>query len=170
MLNSRRPPLVFFVAVISILMLSACSAGGEGTDTTAAAPPEPPAQTALENGAADPGPSSDAPAEAPASPTTMATEPKYEPSQATGAVVGVPAETNTAPIVAVANYYTDLPGFDLNVLEERQREQFLHRVNSEMCSCGCKNDTLARCLVNDQTCPLVRGMVQRIYDEVRSGS
>ncbi len=98
-----------------------------------------------------------------------ASEPEFSPEQATGAVKGVPAPTNTAPIVAVANYFTDLPGIDLAALKPRQKERLLQRVNSELCTCGCKNDTLARCYVNDPRCPVVKGMVQKVYDEMKSG-
>ncbi len=96
-------------------------------------------------------------------------EPQLSPEQATGAVKGIPAATNTAPITAVANYFTDLPGIDLAALQPRQREKLLQRANSELCTCGCKNDTLARCYVNDPRCPVVKGMVQKVYDEVKSG-
>ncbi|HKQ96617.1 MAG TPA: hypothetical protein VJV75_01955 [Candidatus Polarisedimenticolia bacterium] len=93
----------------------------------------------------------------------------YDPANAAGAVKGVPAPTNTAPIEAVANYYMDLPGFDTQSLPQAQREKLLQRVNSEMCTCGCKNDTLAKCLVNDPKCPTVKGLVQKVYDEVKAG-
>ncbi len=168
-LKNGRVVLMSITAVVGLLGLCACSAGGEGTETAAAMPSDPALQSAplpdTAEGQTPVTPSANDPATA----TTIAVQPSFVPSQAAGAVVGVPAATNTAPIVAVANYYTELPGFDLSVLEKRERESFLHRVNSEMCSCGCKNDTLARCLVNDQSCPLVRGMVQRVFDDVRAG-
>jgi hypothetical protein len=94
----------------------------------------------------------------------------YDPSTAAGAVKGIPAPTNTGSIEAVANFFADMPGFDLNALGKHGKEKFLHRVNSEMCTCGCKNDTLAFCYVNDPKCPVVKGMVQAVYDEVKSGS
>ena len=95
--------------------------------------------------------------------------PEYQPENAAGAVKGVPAQTNTIPIVAVANYFTELPGIDVAGLKRGRKEKFLQRVNSEMCSCGCKNDTLARCYVNDPRCPVVKSMVQKVYDEVKAG-
>ncbi|MFQ5877073.1 MAG: hypothetical protein ACE5JH_05210 [Acidobacteriota bacterium] len=149
-------------------LVCACS----GTSGGREAPAEPAAVTestpATEDGtaeSAEPAAAADRKAEAAA----QNPEP-FEPSRAAGAVVGVPAATNTAPIVAVANYYADLPGFDLSKLSRRQREKFLQRVNSEMCTCGCKNDTLARCHVNDPNCPAVKGLIQQVYDEVRSGA
>jgi len=95
--------------------------------------------------------------------------PELRPENAAGAVRGVPAPTNTVPIVAVANYFTELPGIDVTGLKRGQKEKFLQRVNSELCSCGCKNDTLARCYVNDPRCPLVKTLVQKVYDEVKAG-
>ncbi len=99
----------------------------------------------------------------------IAEAPEYQPENAAGAVKGVPAPTNTIPIVAVANYFTELPGIDVAGLKRGRKEKFLQRVNSEMCSCGCKNDTLARCYVNDPRCPVVKSVVQKIYDEVKAG-
>ena len=95
--------------------------------------------------------------------------PELLPQNAAGAVQGEPAPTNTVPIVAVANYFTELPGIDIAGLKRGQREKFLQRINSEICSCGCKNDTLARCYVNDPRCPIVKPLVQKIYDEIKAG-
>jgi hypothetical protein len=94
----------------------------------------------------------------------------FAPATASGAVEGVPAATNTAPIVAIANFYADLPGIDLSSLTPAQREKFLHRANSELCTCGCKDDTLAKCYINDKTCTVVRELLQKVLEEVRSGS
>lgn len=170
MFRNGRVVVVVLAAVICFLGIYSCSTGGEGTETTTVAPPDPALRSALPPVISDGQPPADPSGDDPTTESTKAALPRYEPSQAAGAVVGVPAKTNTVPIVAVANYYTELPGFNLDVLENRQREHFLHRVNSEMCSCGCKNDTLARCLVNDSTCPLVKGMIQRVFDEIRAGS
>jgi hypothetical protein len=95
--------------------------------------------------------------------------PELLPQNAAGAVPGEPAPTNTVPIVAVANYFTELPGIDIAGLKRGQREKFLQRINSEICACGCKNDTLARCYVNDPRCPIVKPLVQKIYDEIKAG-
>ncbi len=92
----------------------------------------------------------------------------FSPAQASGAVEGVPAATNTAPIVAIANYYADLPGIDMASLTDAQLETFLHRANSELCTCGCKDDTLAKCYINDPSCPVVKGMLESVLEEVRS--
>jgi len=154
---SSRQVLGFAAGVIVILaLLAAC--GGAPKETGEAAP-EP---------AATPVPAARAandPAEA-AAPGELS---DYDPSTAAGAVKGVPSPTNTASIEAVANFFTELPGFDLTSLSTHQRDKLLHRVNSELCTCGCRNETLAHCLVNDPKCPAVKGLVQAVYDEIKSG-
>jgi len=141
-------------------LLTFCAGGAKNAEAPAPAASE-----------AAPAPGDETPAQA-ANDSAAAARPEgdvYDPATATGAVKGIPAPTNTAPIEAVANYFTDLPGFDLASLDTTRREKFLHRVNSELCSCGCKNDTLAHCLVNDLKCPTVKGLVQTVYDEVKAG-
>ena len=107
----------------------------------------------------------------PAQPAGSPAEPEhYDPASASGAVKGIPAPTNTGGIEAVANYFAEVPGFDLAPLGEHGREKFLHRINSELCTCGCKNETIAWCLVNDPKCPTVKGLAQTVFDEVKKGS
>lgn len=67
------------------------------------------------------------------------------------------------------NYFLELPGFDLSTLTPKQKERFLERVNKEICTCGCPNDTIARCLVNDPKCPTVRGLAQKVFSDVKAG-
>lgn len=150
---------LFVLLVAGCCALSFCSAKPDAS-TAPIATNQTPQGAPTPGPGATPGPDQAAP---------PAYEPELSPEQATGAVKGVPAPTNTAPIVAVANYFTDLPGIDLAALKPRQKEKLLQRVNSELCTCGCKNDTLARCYVNDPRCPVVKGMVQKVYDEVKSG-
>jgi len=152
------------------MLLAACSAvlscsrsGGTGPSAGAApaaqtSPAPSPAAAATDAKNAEPSVSEPA-----------ADAPELKPENAAGAVRGVPAPTNNVPIVAVANYFTELPGIDVAGLKRGQKEKFLQRVNSEICSCGCKNDTLARCYVNDPRCPLVKTLVQKVYDEVKAG-
>jgi len=148
------------VAALAVVLLAGCS-GSQETSAPAEAP-----QSAAPAGTV---PESDAGTMAEAPAAALQASPEFRPETAAGAVPGTPAPTNTAPIVAVANYFTELPGIDVAALNTRQREHFLQQVNSEMCPCGCKNDTLARCYVNDPRCPIVKGMVQKAYDEVKSG-
>lgn len=149
-----------------VVLLFGLGCGGGARTETAPKPAETsetPAPPEPANPAPDAGKQAAAPAKADDSQT-------YDPATAAGAVRGVPAPTNSGNIEAVANFFADMPGFDLNALGKHGREKFLHRVNSEMCTCGCKNDTLAFCYINDPKCPVVKGMVQAVYDEVKSGS
>jgi len=63
-------------------------------------------------------------------------------------------------------FYSNLPGYDLSGLPEAQRMAFLEAVNREMCSCGCENETLGYCLVNDPGCPVVKARVRKLYKDL----
>ncbi len=76
--------------------------------------------------------------------------------------------TQKGPIVDVRpGFYAKLPGYeDIEKLDPLLRKEFLERVNREMCTCGCHNETLAFCLVNDPGCPVVKAQVRKIYEDV----
>jgi len=64
-------------------------------------------------------------------------------------------------------FYAKLPGYeDIEKLDPVLRKEFLERVNREMCSCGCHDETLAFCLVNDPGCPVVKAQVRKIYEDI----
>ncbi len=71
------------------------------------------------------------------------------------------------PITVTINYYDKLPGIDLDKLSPQRRQRVLERANKEACTCGCKGDTVARCLVNDPACKLVKSLAAQIYEEER---
>ena len=71
------------------------------------------------------------------------------------------------PITVTINFYDKLPGFDLDKLSPQRRQRVLERANKEACTCGCKGDTVARCLVNDPACKLVKSLAAQIYEEER---
>ena len=164
-LRGRAIPTIALLA--AALALASCSRSGQagspaGETASSETQPTPAAP------AASPGGQAQEAAKAEPTPEIAPDAPELRPENAAGAVRGVPAPTNTMPIVAVANYFTELPGIDVAGLKHGQREKFLQRVNSETCSCGCKNDTLARCYVNDPGCRLVKSLVQKVYDEVKA--
>jgi len=64
--------------------------------------------------------------------------------------------------------FENLPGFPLTDLNMPQRKKFLARVNSEYCNCGCKGDTIARCLVKDPACQIAPAMATRVLAEIRT--
>jgi hypothetical protein len=148
--------------VVVLMFLAAC--GGA---------PKAPAETAAATPPAAPEPQAHAandPAQPP--PPAVAAPPardEFDPATAAGAVKGVPAPTNSASIEAVANYFTDLPGLDMSGLSDQQRQHLLHRVNSELCTCGCKHETLAFCFVNDPRCPKVKGLVNTVLNDIKAG-
>src|SRR5262245_33516650 len=160
-MHRRRLPGSAAGLVPVLMFLAACGGAPKAPAETAATPPaasETPAQAANDPAqAATPG-------EAAAPPTD-----NFDPATAAGAVKGIPAPTNSASIEAVANYYTDLPGLDMSDLSARQKQHLLHRVNSELCTCGCKHETLAFCFVNDPKCPKVKGLVNTVLDEIKAG-
>lgn len=157
--------LLTLVAVSLAMVLSAVACSKTATPEVSAPKVEPAAQATP--APAEPAAQKDAAAAE--DDENAATAPELLPQNAAGAVQGEPAPTNTIPIVAVANYFTELPGIDIAGLKRGQKEKFLQRVNSEICSCGCKNDTLARCYVNDPRCPLVKPVVQKIYEDIKAG-
>jgi hypothetical protein len=71
------------------------------------------------------------------------------------------------PITVTLNYFDHLPGIELDKLSPQRRQRVLERANKEPCTCGCKGDTVARCLVNDPACKLVKALAQQIYEEER---
>lgn len=83
------------------------------------------------------------------------------------AAPGVGSEGD-GPIGSVRpGYYGELPGFEgVDKLDPAVKKAFLERVNREMCPCGCKNETIAYCLVNDPGCPIVKARARKIYDDV----
>jgi hypothetical protein len=72
------------------------------------------------------------------------------------------------PIGAVrAGYYAQLEGYDKwEGVDPAAKREFFETVNRERCTCGCTNETLAWCYVNDKTCPVVRPRVKKIYDDL----
>ena len=61
----------------------------------------------------------------------------------------------------------ELPGVDFQGLSEDQKRAALKRLNSEMCTCGCKL-TLAQCRINDSDCGTSKGLAEKIVQEIRS--
>jgi hypothetical protein len=107
------------------------------------------------------GPAADKPT--PIHPIRTQTTFVVDPSQVRGAEPG----KGYGPITVTLNYFDKLPGIDLDKLSPQRRQRVLDRANKETCTCGCKGDTVARCLVNDPSCPLAKVLAQQIYEEER---
>ena len=63
----------------------------------------------------------------------------------------------------------ELPGVDFKGLTEDQKHAALKRLNSELCSCGCKL-TIAQCRINDSECTTSQRLAEKIVREIRTGS
>jgi thiol-disulfide isomerase/thioredoxin len=63
----------------------------------------------------------------------------------------------------------ELPGVDFKGLTQDQKRAALKRLNSEMCTCGCKL-TIAQCRINDSDCGTSKELAEKIVEEIRSGS
>lgn len=102
--------------------------------------------------------------EAPTTPSQRPRERMKAMPSATGTDEDTPLVSNIRP-----GYFGKLPGFDeLDSIDPLLKKEFLERMNYEMCPCGCENETLAFCLVNDPGCPVVKARARKIYEEVLS--
>lgn len=63
--------------------------------------------------------------------------------------------------------YETIPGIDLASLDPAARERVVERLNSEPCTCGCQDDTVARCCNEDTSCKVAPRLAQAIVDEER---
>jgi len=97
-------------------------------------------------------------------------ENEAEPGETPPEAAPSPSRTIRKPGITVReNYFFQLPGISLSTLTPAQKKLYLERVNTELCDCGCPNDTVARCLVNDRTCTTVKGLAQVVLSEVKAG-
>lgn len=62
---------------------------------------------------------------------------------------------------------TELPGVDFKGLTETQKRDALKRMNTDLCTCGCKF-TIAQCRINDSSCPTSKALAAKIVHEIVS--
>ncbi len=62
-----------------------------------------------------------------------------------------------------ADRASQLPGVSFVGLTAAQKKLALHRMNAQMCTCGCQL-TLAECRINDTTCPVSASIAKKIVD------
>ena len=60
---------------------------------------------------------------------------------------------------------TDLPGVDFSALSPEQKKVALKRMNMQICDCGCRL-TLAQCRINDRSCPVSKGLAEKVLKEI----
>ena len=63
----------------------------------------------------------------------------------------------------------ELPGVDFAGLTGSQKRAALKRLNSQMCTCGCKL-TIAQCRISDSDCTTSKELTEKVVHEIRSGS
>jgi thiol-disulfide isomerase/thioredoxin len=68
--------------------------------------------------------------------------------------------------LADALQVTSIPGIDLSKLTKEQRVAAITKLNDEPCTCGC-NQTVARCRVDDPTCPVSLPRAKELVASIR---
>ncbi len=68
--------------------------------------------------------------------------------------------------LANALQVTSIPGIDLSKLTKEQRIAAIEKLNDEPCTCGC-NQTLARCRVDDPSCPVSLPRAKELVDAIK---
>jgi thiol-disulfide isomerase/thioredoxin len=67
--------------------------------------------------------------------------------------------------LANALQVTSIPGIDLSKMTKEQRIAAITKLNEEPCTCGC-NQTLARCRVDDPTCPVSLPIAKKLVASI----
>ncbi|HXU21069.1 MAG TPA: TlpA disulfide reductase family protein [Verrucomicrobiae bacterium] len=60
---------------------------------------------------------------------------------------------------------TELPGVDFKGLTAVQKRDALKRMNTDLCTCGCKY-TIAQCRINDSSCATSKALAAKIVHEI----
>ena len=71
--------------------------------------------------------------------------------------------------LANAAQTTEIPGVDLKALPKEKRVAAIQKLNDEACTCGC-NLTVARCRVDDPSCPVSLPRAKEIVAGIASGN
>ena len=71
--------------------------------------------------------------------------------------------------LANAAQTTEIPGIDLKALPKEKRIAAIQKLNDEGCTCGC-NLTVARCRVDDPSCPVSLPRAKAIVAAIAKGS
>jgi len=106
-----------------------------------------------------------APAPAPQTPPARGSAPAHSTAIAT------PSWFTGGEALYVPPYFDSFKGIDLTVLNASQKEHFLHRVNTEFCSCdqtGCRRDTIAHCYATDPGCPRAPVRIREIFEKAKA--
>ena len=131
-------------------------------------PPAPPAAETKPPAETKPKAKTPAKTKAPAASTATTTPPAMNTTEQAAATLRtqgqVVSQSGDMKIGVEANTFSEFPGFDLSKLPAAAREKVVKRSNTTYCTCGCKGDTVARCVVTDPTCGVARNMLQEIIN------
>lgn len=88
------------------------------------------------------------------------------------ALIGLPVDASITTFEDTGQIFlqnaeraTELPGVDLSKLTPEQKKVALKRMNTQICDCGCRL-TLAQCRINDRSCPISKGLTEKIVQEI----
>jgi hypothetical protein len=85
---------------------------------------------------------------------------RFAPAPLRSAPLGCPTATpNFIPSDA-----TEIPGVDWSKFTTAQRNHLLYRLNMEPCPCGC-NSSVAACRLGHPSCPVCKGLVEKMIAE-----
>jgi thiol-disulfide isomerase/thioredoxin len=91
-------------------------------------------------------------------------------------LAGLPVDVSVEEIekdqptkLANAAQTTEIPGVDLKALPKEKRIAAIQKLNDEGCTCGC-NLTVARCRVDDPSCPVSLPRAKEIVAGIASGN
>jgi thiol-disulfide isomerase/thioredoxin len=92
------------------------------------------------------------------------------------ALLGLPVDATVETFEDVGQIFlknavraTALPGVDFTGLTPEQKAAVLKRLNSELCTCGCRL-TLAQCRINDTSCPVSKDLAAKVIKEILAAS
>jgi thiol-disulfide isomerase/thioredoxin len=91
-------------------------------------------------------------------------------------LAGLPVDVSVEEIekdkptkLANAAQATEIPGVDLKSLSKEKRIAAIQKLNDEGCTCGC-NLTVARCRVDDPSCPVSLPRAKEIVASIAAGN
>ena len=94
----------------------------------------------------------------------------------TRSLAGLPVNASVEEIekdkptkLANAAQATEIPGIDLKKLSKADRVAAIQKLNDEGCTCGC-NLTVARCRVDDPSCPVSLPRAKEIVAGIARGN
>ena len=76
------------------------------------------------------------------------------------------SQTGDLDISVEQNVFHEFPGVELGHLTTPQRDALIKRANTVYCTCGCRGDTVARCVIMDPSCQVARKMLQKMLEAI----